>query len=275
MSDAFFDAAGIFFDDDGGTVERLVQITRLTKNSFCERITELSGIVEASAVEPQIPVRFLSKYYSERQITPDTEPIPDCVTCGACCMFAGIVPTLPGEASKLDAVWEIVLDDAEDVAVGRVIPRDPESGYCVNLQSAPGEGVGCTVYSDRPFVCRDFDAGSDRCHAYRRMLGIEPPLSDAELETVESKIMSRPNSDRISDVHIELGSTKVSFDLKAPEGEQYKEKRTVQIFARMYDETIEELHSFDPAEEAWFENELEGMTLDEARAIIEQRKAGQ
>jgi len=256
-------------------VERLVQITRLTKSSFCEQIVAFSGIVESSAVVPQIPVRFLSKYYSERQITPDSEPIPDCLTCGACCMFAGIVPTLPGEAARLNAVWEVVLDGAEDVAVGQVVPRDPENGYCANLQGAPGESIGCSVYSDRPFVCRDFDAGSDRCHAYRRMLGVEPPLSDAVLKTVGREVMGRPNSDRISDVHIELGSTKVSFDLKAPEGEQYKESRTVQIFARMYDETIEELHSFDPDEESWFENELEGMTLDEARAVIEQRKAGQ
>ena len=42
----------------------------------------------------------------------------------------------------------------------------------------------------------------------------------------------------------------------------------------MSDGQIIDIHLYDAEKESWYEHELEGFTLDEAKAVIEQRRVG-
>jgi hypothetical protein len=138
-----------------------------------------------------------------------------------------------------------------------------------------GQEIGCKVYPDRPQICRDFDAGSDRCFGYRRMYGIDPPLSDAELAEAELKLSGVPEKVKIRAIEIKLKSTNVMFDRTATDvSKQLVEVRTLKIVAHMSDGEVRDIHTYNPAEESWYEHELEGVTWDEANALIEQRRAG-
>lgn len=58
----------------------------------------------------------------------------------------------------------------------RFMKRDKASGRCTAL-TGPLSNNACTIYDRRPFLCRDFAAGSRQCHeARRKVLGI--PLPD-------------------------------------------------------------------------------------------------
>jgi uncharacterized protein len=252
-------------------MDQLVQITRLSRSEFYEIA---QGFTEKiPEITPQIPLWQLSKYVSNRIVTDESEPIPDCVTCGACCMYARVVAFSRAESENIKAYWDITLDGADDVVIERVFPLGSESGHCVNLEGTVGHEVGCRIYPDRPHVCSDFEPGSDRCHGFRRKAGIEPSLSDDAVASALREIRLQGRSGRILQTAIELESTSVSFDTRAAAGEQTKEYKTARIIARMDDETIRVLHTYDTSTAEWFEHELEGCTLDEAKELIEKRKA--
>jgi uncharacterized protein len=109
-----------------------------------------------------------------------TSPL-NCLTCGACC------------ASPFDGEGYIQLDMDEEDRLGRkglpvleVIP-DPEDRIvlfgtkrngqgvrvCVALTGRLGRQVACTIYEDRPRLCRQFEAGSPECHQARHAAGME------------------------------------------------------------------------------------------------------
>jgi len=270
MSGAF-NAADIFFSEEVGIMEQMVQITRLPRSEYCEKLVTFAE--KWPGATPQLPFQKLTKYVSKRLVTNPSVPVPECVTCGACCMYARIVPMDRVESQPIREYWDITLDGAEDLVVERVLPLDPERGHCVNLGGTIGVEVGCRIYPDRPHVCRDFEAGSDRCHGYRRMAGIEPPLNEIEVEDALHKIFVRGDADRIEEIRIQIVSTVVSVDRRAPEGEQVRETRTATIVAEMQDGELIDLHTYDTAAEEWLEHELEARTLAEARELIEKRKA--
>jgi Fe-S-cluster containining protein len=254
-------------------MEKLVQITRLPKSAFYETIFELYD--RTPAVPSQIPLSRLSKLVSERVITEASAPIPDCIPCGACCIYGLVIPINRREPEPLQRYLEITLDDADDVVIERVFERGAD-GRCINLDGVVGQKIGCSVYPDRPQICRDFDAGSDRCFGYRRMYGIDPPLSDTELTVAEQKLSGVAEKVKIRGIEIKLESTSVMFDRTATEiDKQLIEVRTLKIVAHMSDGEIKDIHTYDPAKESWYEHELEGCTLDEAIALIEQRRVGQ
>ena len=105
------------------------------------------------------------------------------------------------------------------------------------------------------------------------MAGIEPPLNEIEVEDALHKIFVRGDADRIEEIRIQIVSTVVSVDRRAPEGEQVRETRTATIVAEMQDGELIDLHTYDTAAEEWLEHELEARTLAEARELIEKRKA--
>lgn len=248
-------------------MEKLVQITRLSKSSFYETIFELYD--RTPAVPSQIPLSRLSKLVSERVVTEESEPIPDCIPCGACCIYGLVIPINRREPEPLQRYLEITLDDADDVVIERVFERGAD-GRCTNLDGVVGQEIGCSVYLDRPQICRDFDAGSDRCFGYRRMYGIDPPLSDAELAQAEQKLSGVVEKVKIRAIEIKLESTSVVFDRTATDiDKQLIEVRTLKIVAHMSDGEVKAIHTYDPAKESWYEHELEGLTWDEAKAVIE------
>jgi hypothetical protein len=107
------------------------------------------------------------------------------------------------------------------------------------------------------------------------MYGIDPPLSEAELAVAEQKLSGVAEKVTIRGIEIKLDSTSVMFDRTATEiDKQLVEVRTLKIVAHMSDGEVKDINTYDPARESWFEHELEGCTWDEAKALIEQRRAG-
>lgn len=252
-------------------MEKPVQITRLPKSRFYEKIFEIDE--RQRRVPPQIPLSRLSKSVSERVVTDRSAPIPDCIPCGACCVYGLVIPIERRAPEPLERYVEVTLDDAPEVVVERVFERNERDGRCSNLVGEVGTEIGCTVYADRPQICRDFDAGSDRCFGHRRMYGIDPPLGDDELAEALKKLDAQPQPVKIRGIEIKLASKSLAFDRTAADpARQMVEVLKLTIVAHMSDGEIKEIHTYDPAQESWYEHELEGLTLDAALERIEQAK---
>jgi uncharacterized protein len=250
-------------------VPELVQITRFKKTEFYTKLFDLEKLRNTRIRPSQLPVRELSKTIAGSIVTDSSTPVPDCLTCGACCAFALLVSVTPAESGALPAYWDVTLD-AGDTTINRALPRNLETGYCTFLQGNVGENIYCDIYPDRPHLCRDFEAGSDRCHADRRMYGIEPPLTDAEVAEAMSKLEQVRPPEKISYASIENASLRTTFDR---EGNLLAAVGILKIVAYIDKdtETKHELHQFDPSKETWFENEFLGLSLDEAKELIASR----
>ena len=105
----------------------------------------------------------------------------DCVTCGACCYnpdenreidYVDYVEIAPTDRimRKPELVRRLVVLDADFLPHMRLDHHQ----RCAALTGSLGKKVGCSVYHDRPGVCREFKAGSKRCKQYRRERGIDP-----------------------------------------------------------------------------------------------------
>jgi Fe-S-cluster containining protein len=101
----------------------------------------------------------------------------ECLACGACCF------------STLDAYVRVTGDDYArlgDRAEALVLWRDNrafmrmERGRCAALAIRGGQFV-CTVYDDRPQVCRDLLRGSPECEGERITKGDRPKAALARL----------------------------------------------------------------------------------------------
>ncbi|HMJ08266.1 MAG TPA: YkgJ family cysteine cluster protein, partial [Pyrinomonadaceae bacterium] len=255
-------------------MEQLVRITRLPRKAFYQNLLELNEKKKQRTLEPQLPLLKLSKYVSERTVTARDVPVPDCVSCGACCAYLLFVPVSRADSERLNEFVEITLDDSEhQIAIDRVLPRNAESGHCVNLSGTLGEQAGCTIYAERPKVCHDFDAGSDRCHEYRRIYGLEPRLTDTEIEQALGRLEAVEDKERIFEVQfVEAGTvSRYSFTFGDEESETQSESVQLKIFVFLEDEAPREIHTFDPAEETWFESDFLSLSLAEAKQLIESR----
>lgn len=108
---------------------------------------------------------------------------PDCLECGACCAYFHQVPVLMTDPTPGALTWAVT-EPGEPGCEGdehvRWLKREPAAGRCVALDGRIGQRVSCAVYELRPNSCREFERGSDRCRAVRRMYRIEPPLSADE-----------------------------------------------------------------------------------------------
>jgi Fe-S-cluster containining protein len=104
--------------------------------------------------------------------------VPDCLTCGACC-------TNP-EENRREGFRDWVELDPRDVILGRRVAQklvvynqagEPhlrlDGDRCAALRGKLGQRVFCSVYEIRPRACRRVEAGSDRCHQYRRERNLE------------------------------------------------------------------------------------------------------
>ncbi len=249
----------------------LVQIERIRKSELHSRVLELNERKRAFYLDPQLPLDRLSLKLEARKATANDVPVPDCVTCGVCCSFALIVPVSHEDTSRLTRYCDILLDDTEDeIVIDRVLPRS-EDGRCVHLMGELGRSIGCEIYLDRPRVCREFDAGSDRCHEYRRMFAIEPQLTQDEVSEALKRLDAVP-IEVIEDASIvSTGKVKHSSFNVADGTVEYTEAEQLTIVAFLSDEKPHELHTFEYGKEYWFESDLIGMTLEEAASKIKEQ----
>ena len=100
-------------------------------------------------------------------MSPPTEAEPDCRSCGACCRGAFEQVTISPQEPVIERHPELVRfrDGAFELA-----RRDDR---CAALDGAEG-AWSCSVYEERPRSCRLFEAGSERCLAARRRVGLGP-----------------------------------------------------------------------------------------------------
>lgn len=263
----------IFFVVRAAIMEHLVQITRMPSGEFQEMISELDVRTKARLFSQQLPLLKLSKYVSERTVTDPAEAIPECTGCGVCCNYHLLVPVRREESEDLDEFVEVMLDGIQaEAAINRVLPRNPETGSCKFLNGTLGTRVGCTIYEKRPHVCHDFDAGSDRCHELRRMYGIERQLTKDEVEAAVERLDKQVASTTIKYVSIVADSTVSHLDISSAGVEHY-ESTMLKIVAFLDEELTFDLHLYDANKEVWFESDLVGHSLDEAREIIRSRSS--
>lgn len=242
--------------------DALVQITRqdkIAEKDFGPLVNAMYEQVWGRLFPPQILTHDLSNTVAGNVITPTGAPVPDCRSCGACCASFVCVDTAPDSTLPPEDCWEITRPKSDGGAytVDRYIRRREEDFSCTALEGKIGERVGCRVYEDRPRMCRQFEAGSDRCHAVRRAYGIEPFLSltemlEAKRRLEEAAAARREDPERVDSVRIveDTGSAKLG----------------IRVFLKNGTEHL--IRTFDPDEETWFESEFAGLTLTEAEKLV-------
>ena len=107
-------------------------------------------------------------------------PALDCNRCGACCCntndnraeaFVDYVQLFPHDTlytnHRARAEWAIRNDRGEWHL------RLTEDHRCVALSGPVGQSVHCTIYSQRPGVCRRVEPGGEECLNARRERGID------------------------------------------------------------------------------------------------------
>jgi uncharacterized protein len=90
----------------------------------------------------------------------------DCQSCGACCAFSAEWPRFSTESDEaLDRLpAELVADDLSGMRC--------DGARCMALVGRVGEWTGCSVYEDRPDVCRACVPGGEDCAMARAAWGL-------------------------------------------------------------------------------------------------------
>jgi len=107
-------------------------------------------------------------------------PEYDCQKCGACCIQMG----------SFDGTSYVYLDRGEARnmrRLGLTVVRSPRGHStlgcrrhlgaqgqqtCVAFEGIVGDQCGCSIYEDRPGVCRAFQVGEDLCREARAAAGL-------------------------------------------------------------------------------------------------------
>lgn len=239
-----------------------VQITRqptIPESEFYAMIYKMYEEIWFSRFPPEIPTKRLSVKRAKNVVTPPDAPIPDCIMCGLCCEMMPCVGVRPQEDIAPEDYWDITVAGKNgEIVVDRYLRRDGETFACKQLTSDNGKFL-CKIYEKRPQICRDFEAGSDKCHALRRISGLEPYLSrketEAALEKLDARLPRAENSEMIDSVKF------VETDFEK-----------LDVVASFKDETKKTIHSFDPKVETWRQFEFDALTRQEAEELIANRR---
>lgn len=103
-----------------------------------------------------------------------------CLDCGACCAAFRVsfywaetdahpAGTVPHRLTTAVTPFLAAMRGSESAP-----PR------CVALEGEVGQSVRCAIYAQRSTTCRDFEAGSERCHAARQKHGLAQLASSAD-----------------------------------------------------------------------------------------------
>jgi Fe-S-cluster containining protein len=108
----------------------------------------------------------------------------DCCRCGACCRS-------PWTGEGHVRLYEPDIERMERLALPIVILTQPGEGdqleevpllttkrdrdglrICIAFAGDVGEACGCSIYEDRPFLCREFELGDTLCRQARQKAGL-------------------------------------------------------------------------------------------------------
>lgn len=105
------------------------------------------------------------------QVPEPAVPPYDCTACGVCCALGWDVYLTEDDAARFERSPQLrrLMHQPAQGALRRVwfLRRDPDTDHCMAFAAGEG-GCGCTIYEDRPFLCRDFAVGSEHCQEARR-----------------------------------------------------------------------------------------------------------
>jgi Fe-S-cluster containining protein len=90
-----------------------------------------------------------------------SDGLPPCTECGVCCFFED-----PRYVMLFEGDLERLGERAEELTHwirGRCFMRTSE-GHCIALRK-DGSRWLCSIYDQRPTLCREFSRGCDVCHA--------------------------------------------------------------------------------------------------------------
>ena len=241
-----------------------VQITRREKFSETEFYPMISRMFEQiwlNLLPPQLSNEDLPTKVSKNIVTPVDTPIPECVTCGACCGAMICVAVSPNDTqTPAENYWDITTSGANDeIVVDRYLRRSGETLACASLEGEIGEQVKCDIYEQRPKMCHVFEAGSDKCHAIRRAYGIEPFLTLEEMFEARQKLKAKAT---------ETISAETIRDAKIAEKEN---TNLLEISVLLKDGTLKPLHIYNPNQETWRQYQFSGLTLTQAQELINSR----
>jgi uncharacterized protein len=244
--------------------EQLVQIARrgeIAETDFYPLINAMYERIWEQLLPPQLPTAGLTTRRANNVVTPADAPVPDCVTCGACCMALVCVGVRPDEPVAAEDYWDVTVEDGNGAlaVVDRFVRRDAETSYCASLEIRNGVEALCRIYENRPQICRDFEAGSDKCRALRRAFGYEPFLSLEEMPEAMRKLEARPAASAPHETIREVKFVPI-------------EAGRLEVAAHLKDGSIVAIHSFDPRRETWRQFEFDGLTLREAAGLIASRR---
>jgi uncharacterized protein len=245
---------------EGGFVQ-ITRQPRIPEGEFYPMINSMFEEVWQKLMPPQLTMQGLSSTRAKNVATPPDQPVPDCLTCGACCTAFLCVGVRRSDGIDPEDYWDITSDGPSgEIVIDRFLRRDPETKNCVALEGTPGEKVGCRIYEQRPLTCRQFEAGSDRCHALRRAFLFEPFLTLQEMSEAQAAVDGEASAVPDSTV---IGSVRF-----VPE-----EDGRIAVRAVMMDRSERIIHSFDAAEESLFQFEFDGLPLSRAEDLIAGRNS--
>lgn len=243
---------------------QLVQITRRKQFAENEFWTMMSALYERqweNLVPPQIPIEDLPSKVVMSFVTPPDAPVPDCLSCGACCTFLFVIGLNSVDQTPPENVWDVTQEtkESQQIIIDRFLRRDEKTFHCAALNNTKDNQKMCGIYEQRPRPCRNFEAGSDKCHSLRRLYGFEPELTMMEMfsavEVLEAKAAVPISAEKIRRVKIVEDA----------------ETDNLTIVAVMADDSNKLLHSFDPKREFWLQFEFAGLTFAAARDLIHSR----
>lgn len=233
---------------------------KLSREEFSQVIEHLEGRIWTNLKSEALPFGKLSGRRAGSYLTPVDAAIPDCQTCGACCIAVPWVDVKEADATSAEDYWDITIQGQNgEMTVTRQLRRDTETGNCLALKGEAGIWVECGIYETRPDDCRKFEAGSDKCHALRRAYSIEPPLTDMETASFMMQIFLKdePEGDERAIYHTQIQETETDGVFE------------IVIFFR--DKSTLIVHRFNANEESWLESEFSALSLAEAKNLIASR----
>lgn len=246
-------------------MSEFVQITREPKHRNVDfyRIAErMYETIWNGLLPQQILTNDLSSKIENNVTTPPETPVPDCITCGACCQGLVCVGVKPTDDVEPALYWDVTTETADgEMVVDRFMRRNEDTLACIALEGNIGERVGCTIYETRPIMCHHFEAGSDRCHAVRRAYGLEPFLSMFEMLEANEKLAEQPTNEDLSET------------IRNAEIKEDEENNCLTVTALMMDGSLRTVHSYDQEKEVWRQFEFDGLRLSELHQMINSKQS--
>jgi Fe-S-cluster containining protein len=101
----------------------------------------------------------------------DTTPLPECLRCGACCFstLERYAPVTGDDYSRLGDHAEENVRFIGNRAFMRLV-----DGHCRALRVDGAGQFACSVYEQRPEICRELQRGSPACAGERALKGDRP-----------------------------------------------------------------------------------------------------